>query len=83
MSVHLKDWNWLGLSLLQLRQGDRQMVVQALDACSDADCDGCCTANLSEDGYLIDIEKYTMARFGSGDGEVQFRICEPELSQSQ
>ena len=28
------------------------------------------------DGFLIDIEKHTMARFGSGNGTVEFQVCD-------
>lgn len=75
VAVHSKDWDWLGLKTLQLRQGAHHRRVQVLDTCSDADCAGCCTANLGGDGYLIDIESQTMARFGSGDGIVEFQLC--------
>jgi hypothetical protein len=74
-AVHLKDWQWLGLRVLRLRQGNREIDVQAIDACSDADCNGCCTANLGGDGFLIDIERSTMERFGSGEGIVEFQVC--------
>ncbi|NMM44219.1 hypothetical protein HH303_07005 [Rhodospirillaceae bacterium KN72] len=75
VAVHMKDWPLLGMKVLRLRQGARTIDVRVLDACSDADCDGCCTANLGGDGYLIDIEKYTMQRFGAGDGLVDFQVC--------
>jgi chitodextrinase len=74
-AVHLKDWSWLGNKTLNLRQGSKRITVKAYDACSDSDCDGCCTANLAGDGYLIDLEKYTMQRFGSGSGIVEFQVC--------
>jgi hypothetical protein len=77
VAVHLKDWDWLGMKVLRLRQGGRKIEVRAIDACSDADCDGCCTKNLGGDGYLIDIEKSTMRRFGSGEGVVEFQVCDP------
>ena len=76
VSVHLKDWNWLGLKTIKLRQGDREIIATVYDACADADCDGCCTENLGGDGYLIDMEKYTMERFGSGEGTIEFQVCE-------
>ena len=75
-AVHEKDWATLGMKVLELRQGKRRTFVQVIDLCSDADCDGCCTRNLGGDGYLIDLEQATMARFGSGDGVVEFRVCE-------
>jgi chitodextrinase len=75
IAVHLKDWNWLGMKTLNLRQGNRRITGKVYDGCSDSDCNGCCTANLGGDGYLIDIEKYTMQRFGSGSGIVEFQVC--------
>ncbi len=76
VAVHSKDWRWLGLKTLRLRQGDHRIAAKVYDACSDADCDNCCTANLGGDGYLIDIEKHTMERFGAGDGIVEFQVCD-------
>ena len=75
-AVHQKDWARLGMKVLELRQGARSIRVQVLDLCADADCDGCCTKNLGGDGYLVDLESATAARFGSGDGVVEFRVCE-------
>jgi hypothetical protein len=76
VAVHLKDWETLGMKTLRLQQDDRTLMVKVYDACSDADCEGCCTANLGGDGYLVDIEKYTMERFGSDDGLVTFQVCQ-------
>jgi hypothetical protein len=64
------------MKVLRLRQGALEITAQAIDLCADADCDGCCSVNLGGDGYLIDIEHHTMARFGSGDGLVEFQVCE-------
>ena len=74
-AVHQKHWNRFAGKNLRLRQGGREIVVQVLDLCSDTDCAGCCTNNLGGDGYLIDIEKHTMQRFGSGSGMVEFQVC--------
>src|SRR5690606_17066703 len=74
-AVHLKDWSWLGLKTINLRQGNKHITAKVYDGCSDSDCNGCCTANLAGDGYLIDLEKYTMQRFGSGSGIVEFQVC--------
>lgn len=76
VAVHEDHWKLFGMKTLRLRQNDRTIIVQAIDACADTDCEGCCTANLGGDGFLIDIEKYTMARFGSGEGLVDFQVCE-------
>lgn len=75
-AVHIKDWSWLGHKRLKLRQGGNRISAIAYDACSDSDCDGCCTNNLAGDGYLIDLEKHTMERFGSGQGIVEFQVCD-------
>lgn len=74
-AVHEKDWRRFGGKSLLLRQGKREIVVQVLDLCSDSDCAGCCTDNLGGDGHLIDIEKFTKQRFGSGSGVVEFQVC--------
>jgi len=71
VAVHSKDDEY-ALKTLRLKQGSHQLDVTVYDECSDSDCDGCCTENSSETGFLIDIEKYTMQRFGSGDGIVQW-----------
>ena len=75
-AVHEKDWGGFGMKVLELRQGARRIFVQVIDLCADADCDGCCTKNLGGDGFLIDLEQATMERFGSGEGVVEFRVCE-------
>lgn len=76
-AVHLKDWGWQGLKTINLRQGTRKITAKVYDACSDSDCNGCCTQNATQNGlnYLVDLEKYTMQRFGSGSGIVEFQIC--------
>jgi hypothetical protein len=71
-AVHSKDASKYKLKRLLLRQGSRQIEVKVYDMCSDSDCNGCCTQNASETGFLIDIEKYTMQRFGSGSGIVEY-----------
>ena len=85
VSVHQKDWDWLGMQNIKLRQGDHEIIATVYDLCSDSDCDGCCTQNLgpvNSDGnrYLIDIEAYTRERFGSGEGIVEFQMCGGEAS---
>ncbi len=72
VAVHQRDANMYKLKKLRLRQGGNEIDVTVYDMCADSDCSGCCTRNASETGFLIDIEKYTMERFGSGDGIVDF-----------
>jgi hypothetical protein len=74
LAVHSRDANTYRLKTLRLKQGSKQIDAIVYDECSDSDCDGCCTqnANAGGVGFLIDIEKYTMQRFGSGDGVVDW-----------
>jgi hypothetical protein len=74
IAVHSKDANKYKLKTLRLKQGGNQIDAVVYDECSDSDCDGCCTENAHQNGlnFLIDIEKYTMNRFGSGDGIVSW-----------
>ena len=76
VSVHMKDWDWLGMHKIRIRQGDKEIIARVYDACDDNDCDGCCTRNLGDNDFLIDMEKYTKKRFGSGSGIVEFQICD-------
>jgi len=78
IAIHSKDADQYKLKTFRLKQGDHQIDAVVYDSCSDSDCDGCCTQNSSETGFLIDIEKYTMARFGSGDGIVQWKCIDCE-----
>lgn len=72
IAVHSKDANAYKLKTLRLRQGSKTIDAIVYDMCSDSDCNGCCTENARETGFLIDVEKYTMQRFGSGDGIVEW-----------
>jgi len=72
ISVHSKDFAKYKLKTFRLRQGSKQIDAKVYDKCADSDCDGCCTENSRETGFLIDVEKYTMQRFGSGDGIVEW-----------
>ena len=71
-AVHSDDFPTYRLKTLRLRQGTREIDVVVYDMCADSDCDGCCTRNSAQTGFLIDIEKYTMQRFGSGSGIVDW-----------
>jgi hypothetical protein len=74
VAVHERDADQYALKTLRLRQDDHQLDVVVYDECADSDCSGCCTHNADRGGigFLIDIESYTMERFGSGDGVVEF-----------
>jgi hypothetical protein len=71
-AVHGKDFAQYRSKTLRLRQGSREIDVTVYDMCADSDCDGCCTKNSRQTGFLIDIEKYTAARFGARSGIVEW-----------
>jgi hypothetical protein len=57
---------------LRIRQGSNSIDATVYDLCSDDDCDGCCSDNMSETGFLIDMEMYTFNRFGGETGVVEW-----------
>jgi hypothetical protein len=74
IAVHEKDFDAYELKTLRLRQGDKHIDAVVYDMCADSDCDGCCTQNATQNGlnFLIDIESFSMDRFGTGDGIVEW-----------
>ena len=53
---------------------DQTIRCNVLDTCADSDCDGCCTENAGESGYLIDMEYWTVRRY-YGDGNAYGEAC--------
>ena len=79
IAVHEKDWDTYKLKTFRLRMNGSTIDAVVYDMCSDSDCDGCCTENAGEIGFLIDIEKYTRERFDSnGDGVVEWTCLDCE-----
>jgi hypothetical protein len=75
IAVHEKDAKKYRLKTLHLSKGGKTIDAKVYDECSDSDCSGCCTRNAKKGGlnFLIDIEKYTMKKFGNqGSGTVDF-----------
>lgn len=69
ISIHEKDWGKYKLKTFWLRQNGRTIDATVYDKCADSDCEGCCTQNAGELGFLIDIESYTCERLsGTKDG---------------
>ena len=69
ISIHEKDWGKYKLKTFRLRQNGKSIDAVVYDMCSDDDCDGCCTKNAGETGFLIDVESYTCERLtGSKEG---------------
>ena len=68
IAIHEKDWNKYKLKTFRLRQNGRTIDAVVYDMCSDSDCDGCCTKNAGQLGFLIDIESYSCERL-TGDKE--------------
>lgn len=78
ISIHSKDAGKYKLKTFRIRQGNKQIDAKVYDNCADSDCNGCCTINANENGigFLIDLEKYTVQRFGSGSGIVEWRCLD-------
>ena len=78
ISIHEKDWNKYKLKTFRLRQNGHTLDAVVYDMCSDSDCDGCCTQNAGDLGFLIDIESYSCERLSGKkdacDGVVEW-IC--------
>jgi hypothetical protein len=71
-AVHSDDADAYALKTLRLRYGDARIDVTVYDMCSDSDCDGCCSQNRGDAGFLVDLESYTYARFGVEDDYIEF-----------
>ena len=81
IAVHEKDWKTYKLKTFRLKQNGRTIDAVVYDMCSDSDCDGCCTENAGELGFLIDIESYSCKRFtddGDCDGVVEWTCLDCE-----
>jgi hypothetical protein len=72
IAVHSDFADDYALKTLRLRMDGEEIDAVVYDMCSDSDCSGCCTNNMSDTGFLIDIESYTAERFGYGDGIVEW-----------
>ena len=69
ISIHEKDWGKYKLKTFRLRQNNSTIDAVVYDKCADSDCDGCCTQNAGNLGFLIDVESYTCERLtGSKEG---------------
>lgn len=71
-----------GNKVIELTYGDITFNATIADTCGDHDCNGCCTAN-SIDGFLVDMEYYTVMRnFGTTDivdGTISYHIFENSI----
>ncbi len=74
IAIHEKDFDTYKHKTLRLTQGDKTIDAVVYDMCSDSDCNGCCTQNAGELGFLIDVESYTAERFGVNSGTVDW-VC--------
>ncbi len=86
VAVHSEHGRWLGREDLQLRtdtvDAASEIIGTVYDVCSDSDCNGCCSRNAGESGYLIDLEINTLRRLGYSKDEypyfIYFKIHETE-----
>lgn len=75
-AVLSKDFDRYKLKTLRIKNGSQYIDAKVVDMCADSDCEGCCTENSKNTGFLIDLEKYTRDRFGVEDGTVQWRCLD-------
>ena len=82
ISIHEKDWGKYKLKAFWLRQNGRTIDATVYDKCADSDCEGCCTQNAGELGFLIDIESYTCERLSGTkagcDGVIEWTCLDCE-----
>ena len=74
ISIHEKDWDTYKLKTFRLRKNGYTIDAVVYDMCSDSDCDGCCTQNAGDLGFLIDIESYSCKRFTT-NGDCRLRLA--------
>lgn len=74
IAVHSKDFKRYKLKTFRLRSGGRTIDAKVYDMCADSDCNGCCTRNAGDVGFLIDLETHTADRFEKHSGIVEW-IC--------
>jgi hypothetical protein len=75
IAVHGDDFDTYELKTLRIRDDDGDEIDAVVyDLCSDSDCDGCCTRNSAETGFLIDMESFTAERFG-GEPDIVEWAC--------
>jgi hypothetical protein len=82
-SVRFDHFNERAFRTLRVKAGRREIDVVVYDSCADSDCNGCCTRNSSETGFLIDLEVHTAARFGVYDGTVEWACIDCDRDPTQ
>ena len=68
------DINTYANQKILIDKWDKTIECNVVDTCADSDCDGCCTENAGESGYLIDMEYWTVQRY-YGDGNAYGQAC--------
>eukprot|EP01089_Gocevia_fonbrunei_P012422 TRINITY_DN2941_c0_g1_i1.p1 TRINITY_DN2941_c0_g1~~TRINITY_DN2941_c0_g1_i1.p1 ORF type:complete len:154 (-),score=37.38 TRINITY_DN2941_c0_g1_i1:116-577(-) len=70
VAVHSDDWAKYQFHTLKITFGGKSGLFQVWDYCADSDCDGCCTINRANYGFLLDIDSSAAKRvFGISDAE--------------
>jgi hypothetical protein len=71
------DYDSLVFHDLCLKSGSSSIVVTVYDACTDSDCNGCCTHDRGTANELIEVESFTDARWGVANGPIQWADLGP------
>lgn len=75
IAVHEKDSKY-ALKTFRITQGEHVIQAKVYDKCSDSDCNGCCSTNAANTGFLIDMEINTYNRWGGEDGVVEWQCID-------
>ncbi len=69
---------------IEVVSATKTIQVTVYDACSDEDCDGCCTENKDQaaqinpdgEGFLLDLESFTFEQLDTDADFVQWRCID-------
>ncbi|NLN62161.1 MAG: hypothetical protein GX146_04720 [Myxococcales bacterium] len=71
-AVHQQDFDKYRGKILRIRQNGNQIDAKVYDLCADRDCNGCCTRNSAQTGFLIDLELHTYHKLDGRNGVVEW-----------
>jgi hypothetical protein len=78
--------NYAGENVTLVKDGNIVFEALIADSCGDTDCNGCCSSNSEETGYLVDLEYFTMLRNfddpADASGYIEFYIGENYVPSS-
>jgi len=64
-----------GNKKIKIKANGKTVKAWIVDTCGDGDCNGCCTENANNDGYLVDMESHTVERYFSNLDAAKGEVC--------